>query len=428
MCSQCLFSRDLYGAVGFPLRVARTVVVGKDSRLVEQVLNILSYFIRCTEVFEHVQKIDEGSKDGAQDKDSNFGESVCSQCGNKSLSEFENSSKSCSVSSESGICPKCKQNCDGKCSLQGDLRDCKEDKESLNEQILTQLQVTHGVTHCLKCNGRINSNSLEKLPGVEILQSNCTCNRISNGGGVTKELKHFIKDANLLAMTNHHGKAFQCYCCKEPTEIDSILSKGTNFKCYCESECDTDKNQGKQDSTREFSKAHVCVNCLENLLSLQKCKGDHQTETNARLARIAKMSQGVPSQDNLGGCNGHTNNRISETDSCVSDDTDIASIRSSALEKCADVEETIASYGRSGSADSGIHQSPLNSPCAQRPVDFPNVVSHQEEDELIPEELPLPRYTFVSLSLPRVLSSIQGKIFMLPNCQKQTVPHERAAQ
>ena len=380
---QYCFCRDLYGAIGFPLRVARTVVVGKDSKLVAQVLDVLSYFIRCTEVFEHVQKRDDDSKDGTHDKVSNFGEdSSCSQCGTKSFTESDFSGKTCSLTSETVIiCPKCKQNCDGKCTLQDELND-KGEKESLHEQILTQLQVTHGVTQCLNCRSRIKDTSLQKLPNIEILQSNCACNKISNGG-VQKELKPFIKDVNLLTMTNHHFNTFQCYCCKNSTGVDHILSKGTKFKCYCAPDCDSNNLHRKQ-----FPNELYCINCLEKLhQSLQKCKGDHQTETND-----LKMSQAVQSQDNLGDCNGHTDNRISETDSCVTDDTDTASVRSSGLDKLADVEETIASYGRSGSADSGIYQSPLNSPFIQKPVDFPNLISHQGEDEQIPEELPLPRY------------------------------------
>ncbi|XP_074647410.1 folliculin-interacting protein 1-like isoform X2 [Tubulanus polymorphus] len=43
---------DLYGAIGYPLKLARTVVVGKKQELVNKVLRILSYFIRCSEVFE----------------------------------------------------------------------------------------------------------------------------------------------------------------------------------------------------------------------------------------------------------------------------------------------------------------------------------------------------------------------------------------
>lgn len=370
--------------------MAKTVVVGKDSKLVEQVLNILSYFIRCTEVFEHVQKRDNDNKDGVHDKVSNFGEdSICSQCGKKSRTESEMSSKTCSLTSETGTCLKCKQNCGGKCALMCDLNN-KEDKECLREQILTQLQV--GITHCLNCSAKNNSNYLEKLATVKILPSNCTCNKVSNGG-IKKELKHFIKDVNFLSMANNHCNLFQCYCCKDATKVDHFLSgKGTDYNCYCESKCDSDKHQGKLDSSGQFCKEQLCTNCVEKLLlSSQKCKDCHEVETNNSVVRIAQISQAVQNQDILGNCNGHTDNRISETDSCVSDDTDTASVRSSVLEKSTDVEEMIASYGRSGSADSGIHQSPLNSPCAQRPVDFPGIPSSHGEDNQIPEELPLPR-------------------------------------
>lgn len=44
---------DLYGAIGFPLKVARTVVVGKKADLVKKILYILTYFIRCSDVHEN---------------------------------------------------------------------------------------------------------------------------------------------------------------------------------------------------------------------------------------------------------------------------------------------------------------------------------------------------------------------------------------
>ncbi|KAK6169131.1 hypothetical protein SNE40_020241 [Patella caerulea] len=43
---------DLYGAIGYPLKQARTVVVGKNADLVKKVLTILSYFIRCSDIHE----------------------------------------------------------------------------------------------------------------------------------------------------------------------------------------------------------------------------------------------------------------------------------------------------------------------------------------------------------------------------------------
>ncbi|KAK3091005.1 hypothetical protein FSP39_016401 [Pinctada imbricata] len=41
---------DLYGAIGYPIKVARTVIVGKKVDLVKKLLYILTYFIRCSDV------------------------------------------------------------------------------------------------------------------------------------------------------------------------------------------------------------------------------------------------------------------------------------------------------------------------------------------------------------------------------------------
>ncbi|XP_056628209.1 folliculin-interacting protein 2 isoform X2 [Triplophysa dalaica] len=46
---------DLYGALGSPVRVCRTVVVGRKRELVQRVLSVLSYFIRCSDLQEHTQ-------------------------------------------------------------------------------------------------------------------------------------------------------------------------------------------------------------------------------------------------------------------------------------------------------------------------------------------------------------------------------------
>ena len=43
---------ELYGACGEPAKLARTVIIGKDQQLVTIILHLLSYFIRCSEVFE----------------------------------------------------------------------------------------------------------------------------------------------------------------------------------------------------------------------------------------------------------------------------------------------------------------------------------------------------------------------------------------
>uniref|UniRef100_A0A8C3S4Z0 Folliculin interacting protein 1 n=1 Tax=Chelydra serpentina TaxID=8475 RepID=A0A8C3S4Z0_CHESE len=43
---------DLYGAIGSPVRLAKTVVVGKRQDLVQRLLYFLTYFIRCSELQE----------------------------------------------------------------------------------------------------------------------------------------------------------------------------------------------------------------------------------------------------------------------------------------------------------------------------------------------------------------------------------------
>nr|XP_033797353.1 folliculin-interacting protein 2 isoform X2 [Geotrypetes seraphini] len=44
---------DLYGAIGSPVRLTRTVVVGKRRDLVQRILYVLTYFIRCSELQEN---------------------------------------------------------------------------------------------------------------------------------------------------------------------------------------------------------------------------------------------------------------------------------------------------------------------------------------------------------------------------------------
>ena len=45
-------SGDLYGAIGSPVRLSRTVVLGRRQDLVQRLLYVLTYFIRCSELLE----------------------------------------------------------------------------------------------------------------------------------------------------------------------------------------------------------------------------------------------------------------------------------------------------------------------------------------------------------------------------------------
>ncbi|XP_051013275.1 folliculin-interacting protein 2 isoform X1 [Acomys russatus] len=44
---------DLYGAIGSPVRLTRTVVIGKQKDLVQRILYVLTYFLRCSELQEN---------------------------------------------------------------------------------------------------------------------------------------------------------------------------------------------------------------------------------------------------------------------------------------------------------------------------------------------------------------------------------------
>ena len=63
----------MYGAIGYPLRLSRTLVVGKRSEVVNRILYILSYFIRCSEVLEtagnHEVHIDDDDDEEFEDED-----------------------------------------------------------------------------------------------------------------------------------------------------------------------------------------------------------------------------------------------------------------------------------------------------------------------------------------------------------------------
>lgn len=46
------FAGDLYGAIGSPVRLSRTVLIGRQKELVQRLLYVLTYFIRCSELLE----------------------------------------------------------------------------------------------------------------------------------------------------------------------------------------------------------------------------------------------------------------------------------------------------------------------------------------------------------------------------------------
>ncbi|NWI94145.1 FNIP2 protein, partial [Pitta sordida] len=57
---------DLYGAIGSPVRLTRTVIVGKRKELVQRLLYVLTYFIRCSELQENQLMWSEKAGEGDQ--------------------------------------------------------------------------------------------------------------------------------------------------------------------------------------------------------------------------------------------------------------------------------------------------------------------------------------------------------------------------
>ncbi|NXG47980.1 FNIP2 protein, partial [Psilopogon haemacephalus] len=57
---------DLYGAIGSPVRLTRTVIVGKRKELVQRLLYVLTYFIRCSELQENQLTWSEEAGEGEQ--------------------------------------------------------------------------------------------------------------------------------------------------------------------------------------------------------------------------------------------------------------------------------------------------------------------------------------------------------------------------
>ncbi|XP_054724932.1 folliculin-interacting protein 2-like [Uloborus diversus] len=52
---------DLYGALGFPLKLAKTVVKGQNKDVVLKILQVFSYFIRCSDIYEQIYESLDGS-------------------------------------------------------------------------------------------------------------------------------------------------------------------------------------------------------------------------------------------------------------------------------------------------------------------------------------------------------------------------------
>ena len=54
--------KDLHGMVGCPVRAAKTLILTEDEELARKIVFVLSYFIRCSQIFERKLKFEDNSK------------------------------------------------------------------------------------------------------------------------------------------------------------------------------------------------------------------------------------------------------------------------------------------------------------------------------------------------------------------------------
>ncbi|KAF7721237.1 Folliculin-interacting protein 1 [Apophysomyces ossiformis] len=74
---------DLYGYVGTPSRITRTVVIGRRASVVRRILYILSYLIRCNEVYENLQSLQEVDSEKIFSREHGMDDSVTSKLEDK---------------------------------------------------------------------------------------------------------------------------------------------------------------------------------------------------------------------------------------------------------------------------------------------------------------------------------------------------------
>lgn len=331
-----LVASDLYGAIGYPLKLARTIITGKNAKLVGQLLNILSYFIRCTEVYEHnLLRVESEEKP----------ETCCL----------------CSCDSELDICHKhsiC-ESCIEKSGLSICVNCQKLIPKELNEFTLSDKskelpkKLLQGLPCCNKCG--LLQKHVNGLIRLNTMSESCTC---LPKWAVAKELKHFLSD---LTYTER-SETFKCYCCEDEPSVGVDSEAKATFQCYCIGDnkcnhCNSKRNGFKSTSNEVLGFANGTDHNLDDIFM----------ELLSHDQFCAKLECTCDSIDD---------SSCSDIDSDCHDSVDKVEV------------DSTDSYGRSGSLDSGFHQS--SSSCAKDKNELECLsVDTIEDDEFGPEELPL---------------------------------------
>ena len=249
------FYSDLYGCLGSSFKLARTVVVGKNMKLVKQILKFLTYFIRCCEIKENFICPEKQKDSSSRLSSSNWSDTLSlsnSQTSTTTHGWFE---RSCNIVNT---------NTNNSIHMNSTL-DPFKDFDSYNHLDILSEQQDECVTP--RTNDR---NIIEKLKSMNMNTNKCYCaflqalNKISD-----KSLRSYVNMEDLKKqelqvnnIVNGGGKAgFQtsksCILCK-------TLEKGM-FDEFCD-KCRMDL----QKSSIEVIDT-VCLHCVKRLEDL-KCK------------------------------------------------------------------------------------------------------------------------------------------------------------
>lgn len=215
---------DLYGTVGYPPKMTKTIIVGKDPTLVRQLLYILSYFIRCSEIIEYSLKMQiQHEMDSISQHNTGRG-SCCSKTptNTPSIEHWSN-------------CEEGKENCgiDGNKDLETHKRESKkafDDHEEICNCMCSVLQSidyigSKGLKNIKKITNGMrydSSKHVESLKSKNTRGMNLQGHKNSINGN--KNGIDSVADNNKQLNDNKRNYAsFQCYCCPEKN----------NFRAKC---------------------------------------------------------------------------------------------------------------------------------------------------------------------------------------------------
>lgn len=334
----CVISSDLYGAIGFPLKLARTVVIGKNSKLVGQLLSLISYFIRCTEVVDHNLQRDE-SKNGNLMRTAET--EICCLCSDQKdvFSELDlyhkhNICESCMEQSGLSICVNCQKLTP---------KELTNITMSLDKSSNLPRKLLEGLPCCDKCGLLQKQSNVNGLFRLNTVSGSCSC---LPKWAVAKDLQHFLVDLTF----SERSETFKCYCCEvEPIQDKNSEGKPT-FQCYCvgDNKCNHCNNRINGYSCNARTDCTNLGHNLENTFM----------ELLARDQFCTKLECSCDRKDDID------------------------------IDCCENVEKN--SHGRTGSLDSGFDQNSSSS-CIKSKEECLSIdtLEDDDDDDCGPEELPL---------------------------------------